>query len=166
MATPRSVLADLPFLIAKPTPGIRRFNDQTLRAVGAKPLAPGMATVLHAVDELGEGTVSRLVEATHLPNGTLTGLLDTLEQNKYIRRVPNPADGRSWIVKLTPLGRRLCEKLRVRHRLVLEVFGEALSPSESSELARLLETLSTRLQAYRTENRRRTPAKPRAPRPL
>lgn len=166
MATPRSVLADLPFLLAKATLGFRRFNDQTLRAVGVKPMAPGMATVLHAVEELGEGTVSRLVEATHLPNGTLTGLLDTLEQNKHIRRVPNPADGRSWIVGLTPQGRRLCEKLRVRHRLVLGVFGEALSQSESTEFARLLAKLSARLHASTTKNQRRTPAKPRVPRPI
>src|SRR6185312_7639604 len=107
-----TVLEDLPFCVARATLGFRRFDDHTLRLVGLETLAPGLATVLHALEERDDGTVNRLVEMTHLPNGTMTGLLDELEQRGYVERVRNPQDGRSWIVRLTTEGRRLCEKLQ------------------------------------------------------
>jgi len=66
-------------------------------------------------------------------------MLDELEQRGYIERVRNPQDGRSWIVRLTREGRRLCGKLQQRHRLVMDTFRDALSGAEMSELTRLLE---------------------------
>ncbi len=165
MATPRSLLEDLPFHLAKATLGFRRFNDQTLRAVGLGAQAPGLATVLHTLAEIGECPVSLLVETTHLPNGTLTGLLDTLERDGLIRRTPNPADGRSCLVGLTRRGQSLCKKLQERHRIVMELFREALTESETAELTRLLDRLTTRMRQYGLENgapARTRRAKPRA----
>ena len=165
MAAPRSLLEDLPFRLAAATLGFRRFNDRTLRAVGLGPQAPGLATVLHATEELGEGTVRALVEATHLPNGTLTGLLDTLERGGLVRRVPNPADGRSRLVALTPHGRQLCAKLRRRHQMVMELFREALPGAEAAELARLLDQLTARMRRFAAEPVRPTRRTARASRP-
>lgn len=92
--------------------GFRRFNDRTLRAVGLKPQPPGMASVLHALEEQDDCTVNSVVQRTHLANGTLTGLLDALERDGCLQRAANPDDGRSWRIQLTPAGRRLCAKLR------------------------------------------------------
>ena len=64
--TTSSVLEDLPFCLARATLGFRRFNDQTLRATGLPSLAPGEASVLHALEEEPESTVSRLVESSTL----------------------------------------------------------------------------------------------------
>ncbi len=161
MPAPRSLLEDLPFHLAKATLGFRRFNDQTLRAVGLEAQAPGLATVLHTLAELDACPVSLLVEKTHLPNGTLTGLLDTLERDGHIRRTPNPADGRSWLVGLTRRGQRLCDKLQERHRIVMGLFREALSEAEAAELTRLLGRLTTRMHQYGLEPE----APPRAKRP-
>src|SRR5271165_192220 len=110
--TTSSVLEDLPFYLARATLAFRRFNDLTLRAVGLASLAPGAASILHALHEERSCTVNRLVERTHLPNGTLTGLLDELEVDGYLARFPNPEDGRSWLVGLTTQGLRLCRKLQ------------------------------------------------------
>lgn len=143
-----TVLDDLPFCLARTTLSFRRFNDHTLRAVGLESLAPGLATVLHALEERDDGNVNRLVEMTHLPNGTLTGLIDELEQRGNVERVRNPQDGRSWIVRLTKKGRRLCAKLQERHRLVMAAFRDKLSVAEMSELARLLEKTTAGMRAY------------------
>src|SRR5580698_3160616 len=75
-----SILEDLPFCLARATLGFRRFNDLTLRAIDLASLAPGAASILHALQEEPSCTVNRLVEKTHLPNGTLTGLLDELQE--------------------------------------------------------------------------------------
>lgn len=148
MTPPRTVLDDLPFCLAQTSLVFRRFGDHALRASGLESQAPGRATLLHALDEFGDSPVNVLVEKSRLPNGTVTGLLDALEDENLIRRTRNPDDGRSWIVGLTPQGERVCAKLRTRHRRVMSVFGEALSPSETGQLVTLLTKLSSHLDAY------------------
>jgi DNA-binding MarR family transcriptional regulator len=143
-----SVLEDLPFCLARATLGFRRFNDLTLRAIGLTTLAPGAASILHALQEERSCTINRLVERTHLPNGTLTGLLDELEEEGHLARFSNPEDGRSWLVGLTPQGLRLCKKLQKRHALVMEVFGEALTDADQAELVRLLGKVTQCMRAY------------------
>jgi DNA-binding MarR family transcriptional regulator len=151
--TPYSILEDLPFCLARATLGFRRFNDQTLRAIGLPALAPGGASILHAVQEERCCTINRLVERTHLPNGTLTGLLDELEKAGYLARFANPEDGRSWLVGLTAPGLRLCGKLQKRHGVVQEVFGETLTAAEQAELVRLLGKVTQCMRAYRPAKR-------------
>jgi DNA-binding MarR family transcriptional regulator len=148
-----SVLEDLPFCLARATLGFRRFSDQTLRAIGLPSLVPGAASVLHALQEERRCTVNRLVERTHLPNGTLTGLLDELEGEEYLARFPNPEDGRSWLVGLTTAGLRLCAKLQKRHDMVMEVLGEEFTDAEQAELVRLLGKVTQCMRAYRPEER-------------
>jgi DNA-binding MarR family transcriptional regulator len=142
------VLEDLPFCLARATLAFRRFNDLTLRAIGLASLAPGAASILHALHEERSCTVNRLVEKTHLPNGTLTGLLDELEEDGYLTRLSNPEDGRSWLVELTTQGLRLCKKLQRRHGLVMEVFRETLTDAEQAELVRLLGKVTQCMRAY------------------
>lgn len=146
-----SVLEDLPFHLVRTALAFRRFSDHTLKAVGLKPQAPGIASLLHALVGAEYCTVNELVQRTHLPNGTLTGLLDTLETARYIERVRNPADGRSWRIRLTKSGRKLCAKLDRRHRLVMEIFGEALSDAEAMQLKQLLGKLTARMREYRAK---------------
>ncbi len=148
-----SVLEDLPFCLARATLAFRRFNDQTLRAVGLPSLAPGEASILHALQEEQRCTVNRLVERTHLPNGTLTGLLDELEREGFLARFSNPEDGRSWLVGLTAPGLRFCRKLQKRHEMVMEVLGESLAEPEQAELVRLLEKVTEWMRAYRPEEK-------------
>jgi DNA-binding MarR family transcriptional regulator len=143
-----SVLEDLPFCLARATLGFRRFNDLTLRAIGLASLAPGAASILHSLQEERSCTVNRLVEKTHLPNGTLTGLLDELEEDGYLARFSNPEDGRSWLVGLTTQGLRICKKLQRRHGLVMEVLGETLTDAEQAELVRLLGKVTQCMRAY------------------
>jgi DNA-binding MarR family transcriptional regulator len=143
-----SILEDLPFCLARATLGFRRFNDLTLRAIGLASLPPGAASILHALQEERSCTVNRLVEKTHLPNGTLTGLLDDLEEEGFLTRFSNPQDGRSWLVGLTPQGLRLCKRLQRRHGLVMEFFGRTLTEAEQAELVRLLGKVTQCMRAY------------------
>jgi MarR family transcriptional regulator, organic hydroperoxide resistance regulator len=66
------------------------------------------AAEIHALACFGgthRRTVGELVAATALRPSTLTGVLDRLERRELIGRVPNPADRRSILVRLTPSGR-------------------------------------------------------------
>jgi DNA-binding MarR family transcriptional regulator len=165
-ASGETLLEDLPFHLARATLAFRRFNDRTLHATGLKPQTPGLASVLHALEENDDCTISRLVEQTQLPNGTLTGLLDTLAEDGLLERIANPDDGRSWRIRLTKSGRTLCAKLQQRHQLVMDLFRDALSEAETAELKRLLSRVTARMRAYRIDDSAALPgiAKRRSPR--
>ncbi len=149
---------DLPFSLARMALCFRRFSDQTLRAVGLAGLAPGLASVLHALDAMGTCTTGQLVEATRFPNGTLTGLLDTLEEQGLVSRKANPEDGRSRMLTLTSRGRRTCGKLHDRHALSLACLNKALGQREAANLARLLDKTSEALRTYQAPVRTRKPS--------
>jgi DNA-binding MarR family transcriptional regulator len=140
---------ELPFCLARATLGFRRFNDQTLSAVGLQGFAPGLASVLHALERLGKCTIGQLALATQFPNGTLTGLVDSLEKEALLKRLANPSDGRSWLLALTPRGRRVCVKLHRRHRLSQALFQETLSSREASQLVRLLDKVTAAMRDYK-----------------
>jgi DNA-binding MarR family transcriptional regulator len=147
-AAQASALDDLPFHLARTALAFRRFSDQTLRMVGLGDLPAGVASVLHALDEQGACPVNGLIESTHLPNGTLTGLLDNLERDGLVTRTRNPDDGRSWLVSLTKEGNALCTKLHVRHRNVMRHLRNVLTPAETEQLKSLLQKISVSLREY------------------
>ena len=162
-----TILEDLPFYLARAALSFRQFNDRTLRASGLAAQAPGIASVLHALHEENNCTVNSLIERTHLPNGTLTGLLDGLVDDGCIERVANPEDGRSWRIRLTVKGRRLCAKLLDRHENVMELFSGALSQEEVAELKCLLAKITTCMRTYTPEapatSRKNLPLNPKRP---
>ena len=56
--------------------------------------------------------------------GNITGLTDELERDGLVARESSPNDRRSWIVRLTPDGRRSFEAMAREHeRWVVELFG-------------------------------------------
>lgn len=56
--------------------------------------------------------------------GNVTGLTDELERDGLVVRESSPTDGRSWIVRLTPQGRRSFEAMAHAHEgWILELFA-------------------------------------------
>jgi DNA-binding MarR family transcriptional regulator len=55
--------------------------------------------VLDLLDRNGPLTNSQLVEHSGLAPASVTGLVDRLVHKGYVRRLPNPADGRSKLVE-------------------------------------------------------------------
>jgi DNA-binding MarR family transcriptional regulator len=66
----------------------------------------------------GEGgfTISDLSERLQVKHHSAVGLVDTLEELKFVRRVPGVDDRRQVFVRLTPQGSRVLEKAAITHR--------------------------------------------------
>lgn len=65
-----------------------------------------------------------LGEKTLITKGTLTGVIDRLEDKALVLRVASPSDGRSQIVQLTKAGEKLFAQVFPAHLSHLEqVFG-------------------------------------------
>jgi DNA-binding MarR family transcriptional regulator len=89
----------------------------------------------------------------HVPAQTITGTLDSLEQEGLIRRLPHPSDRRSILVELTTSGAALVDKL-CPPLIALE--GRLMSDVSPARIDALLQTLGI-VQAT-IQERRQKPA--------
>jgi DNA-binding MarR family transcriptional regulator len=75
---------------------------------------------------------------TLVSKGTLTGVLERLEEKGFITRESNLEDARSQLISLTKAGQKLFEKVFPAH---MEFLGEAFGKLSSTELAQLRTSL-------------------------
>jgi DNA-binding MarR family transcriptional regulator len=59
----------------------------------------------------GPVAAGELSARMHITSGTMTGVLDTLEGNGYIRRHADPADRRRVLIDLTPAGQAVLDRV-------------------------------------------------------
>lgn len=126
------------FLLAKAHQSLyARFRD-LLAPHGITPPQFALLAFLWQEDGRSQRVLS---EKTEIDRTTLSGLLDRLQKQGLVRRLPDPADRRAWQVCLTPAGRVLEGELApLANRLRRQVSAN-LGPGEYEELCRLLTKL-------------------------
>ncbi|MBI3910479.1 MAG: MarR family transcriptional regulator [Armatimonadetes bacterium] len=107
--------------------------------------------VLRCVDEAGpEGLpLSHLSERLMISCGHITGVVDRLEQNGFLRRERSRSDRRVVRARLTARGREIHRRLVPAYREKIAALLAALNLDEQRELARLCEQLHFALEADR-----------------
>lgn len=87
-----------------------------------------------------------LAEPTLADPPNVTRLVDALTRRGLVERAPDPTDRRSWLVQLTPAGRRLAALL-ARHAVAerQEVF-DGFTSNDLDELESLLDRLDDNLR--------------------
>jgi DNA-binding MarR family transcriptional regulator len=76
-----------------------------------------------------------------ISSGAMTNRLERLKTAGLVRRLPDPEDGRSVLVQLTPNGLRVVEAAVATHAENERQLLEPLSRTEQRQLAELLRTL-------------------------
>lgn len=84
-------------------------------------------------------TPAALAELTGVRRATMTGLLEVLERGKWIRRRPNPSDGRSREIQLTKSGRERLKELLPGHFALTAKSLEGLGRKEHAALMELMQ---------------------------
>lgn len=82
-----------------------------------------------------------LYESLLISSGAMTNRLDRLTAAGLVRRVPDPRDGRSLLVALTPKGRRLIDRVLTLHYDNERRLLESLSDEEREALTGILRRL-------------------------
>ena len=132
--------------------GVRSAVEAMVRSAGL----PSMAA-FNALSVLGGDPEplqpSVIAERMMVTRATITGVLDSLEARRFVRRVTAQHDGRSRVVSLTPAGRRVVEQLVPRlHEFEHELMG-ALSDRELDDLLAVVARLQHRLREVAPEAR-------------
>jgi MarR family transcriptional regulator, 2-MHQ and catechol-resistance regulon repressor len=91
-------------------------------------------------------TCKELGEKTLITKGTLTGVLDRMEDRGLIRRTGTDADRRQTFIALTPQGNRLFDRVFPAHVSHLKCAFTALTPRELDQAADLLGKLRDALR--------------------
>lgn len=87
-------------------------------------------------------TPAELADLASVSRATITGLLDSLERDGFVRRLPDPTDRRQMSVSLTPKGQSFMHGILPGHfRLLTRLMGN-LSDNEQKTLSRLLTKVS------------------------
>jgi DNA-binding MarR family transcriptional regulator len=76
---------------------------------------------------------------TLVSKGTLTGVLERLEEKGFVSRESNPEDARSQLISLTKSGQKLFERVFPAH---MEFLGKAFAKLSATELAELRTSLA------------------------
>ena len=93
-----------------------------------------------ATDPESSLTLSWISKTLRIPPATVTNIIDRLEADKLIRRVPHPSDARTTLAVITPRGRRLATNAtRDLNATVYERIG--LSERQREQLIDLLAEL-------------------------
>jgi DNA-binding MarR family transcriptional regulator len=95
----------------------RRLRQEAAGAAGQ--LTPTAASALASVARHGPLTPSELAEFERVKRPTATRTLRVLTEAGLVDRAPDPADGRSALVSVTPAGRERLRRLRGRKNAYL-----------------------------------------------
>jgi len=114
------------------------IEQNAARSVSALGLGHSDFAVLEVLLHKGPQPVNTIGRKILLTSGSITAAVDRLESKKLVRRIADPRDGRSRIVRLTGTGRHLIERAFQKHARDIEETMAVLRSSERAELVRLL----------------------------
>lgn len=100
---------------------------------------------LRTLDELGPSCVNGLAQELHLDSSTVTRQVSVLESGGFVTRSVDPNDGRSWLIDLTPQGRKTMRTVERGRRQAIESMLVEWPSEEVHDLARVMSRLNLAL---------------------
>ena len=101
-------------------------------------------------------TPATLAEAAGVTRATMTGLIDTLERDDWVRREPDTSDRRMLLVRLTAKGDSFLRQMLPDHFQRIAALMQPLSEAERGLLVRLLGKLSGQVASLAEAERRQS----------
>jgi MarR family transcriptional regulator, organic hydroperoxide resistance regulator len=121
---------------------VNRASNRVLRPHG---LSAEQAHILIVLWLEGAMRMTDLQKIVILSSATLTGAIDRMERAGLVRRVPDPADGRAWLIE--PVAGEGASRRAIESTLeaIEEDCFAALTAAERRDLLRLLDKLTASL---------------------
>jgi DNA-binding MarR family transcriptional regulator len=120
-----------------------------LRQEGTVGFSPSQGAMLATIERHGPLTPSELAQRERVQRPTVTRTLARLEADGIVQRAADPADGRSFLVSLTPAGLELLHEVRTRKDAYLARRLRELDDEEREALARAADVLERLLEGDR-----------------
>ena len=89
----------------------------------------------------GPRRITELATEERVTQPAITLLVNRLEERGWVKRIPDPSDGRAVRVSLTPVGEEMFAQLRAEYRALLHEEMATLDDAEVETLAAAVEIL-------------------------
>lgn len=122
--------------------GVRQAFDKRFAAVG---LNMSQALLISLIEDFGPHTQTQIADVLSLGKAGTGSMIDQLEARDLVKREPDPADRRVWIVTATPAGSAMMEHIREIDKVLQVELRSGISRSERQQLADLLMKIQTNL---------------------
>jgi len=121
---------------------LNRLRGRDTHLAGTE-LSHAQFQLLIELHDRGELPTGELATAADLAPGTVTQMLDALEQSGFVERTRSATDRRVVVTRLTPLGRRAIEAKRQAWQARWDAALEGVSERDLRAAARVLELLAS-----------------------
>jgi DNA-binding MarR family transcriptional regulator len=121
------------------------FQRDMTRAFAGTSLSPARVRVLWVLQHQGPSTQRALAEALEVSARNVSGLVDALEADGYVRRTPHPQDRRAIVVELTEAAARQMAQMQRDHAALSAMLLEAVTPEDRPAVERGVPAIAARL---------------------
>lgn len=144
MSTPR----EGGFLISKIHQLSGRIFDRKLREYHFDQFNPAQGRIMFVLWQKDRIPIRDLARQTALEKSTLTSMLDRLEQNGFLKRIPSPDDRRQILIELTEISKSLRSNYEQVSAEMNDLFYQSLSETEITQFEMVLERIYENLTQY------------------
>ncbi len=102
------------------------------KEAGATQIGVGGVSALATLDKCGPMRASALADVEGIAPASITRIVNMLESHDYVRRAPDPSDGRAQLLEVTEVGRNL---IRAGTEVKMKALRERMAPLTDVELA-------------------------------
>lgn len=141
-ATGTEVAARLRLAVVRTARRLRQEAYETERGE----LSPTLTAALGTIERHGPLTPSELADRERIRRPTATRIVARLEGDELVTRTASPADGRAFLIAVTPSGRELLKRLRSRKNAYLAKRLRSLEADEVETLERAASILERMLE--------------------
>lgn len=122
---------------------ILKFEEKMLRSFGRTNLS---ISEIHMIEAVGKNkntpkTISELAENLNITSPSVTNAIKRLEAGGYVQKIRSESDGRSVLVMLTQLGRKVNYLHQYFHKQMVRALTEEFDEQEKEILFRGIEKL-------------------------
>ncbi|MDC3413133.1 MarR family transcriptional regulator [Aquibacillus sp. 3ASR75-11] len=119
----------------------RSITDKVEADIRKKGLNPTEFGVLELLFHRGDQPLQKIGEKILLASGSITYVVDKLEEKKYIKRKPCPEDRRITYASITDKGKELLNDIFPDHWSRIEEITDGLDKEEKESAIKLLKKL-------------------------
>jgi len=127
-------------------------HNQTNARMSAAGLSLARFRVLSALQSAGRIRMNELSAALGVVPRTVTTIVDAMEKEGMVVRLPDPADRRATLLEITQEGLSQLRRFRAMHDSAAAELFDALTAAERHQLARLLRRLQAAADADSSGN--------------
>lgn len=124
-------------------PAYRRLVHSAKEETG---ITYARARLLHALSAHGSMIMSGLRDELGITARSVTALVDGLEDEGHVKRVPHPSDRRATVVELTDAGKEAVDGMHVSFSRAAATAFQPLDDEDKVDLLRIMRTVVAHLR--------------------